>query len=295
MAVTPEQLRNHLVSYYTETWRSNGVPVTVSEMYSGDSSSDTQEPREQGDQTATPQDEAHISFLSLRNSKMLLRVRCDDSAPKDSGLRARFADLQAFMKNNPALVAKTKALVDQEIERDYLVELYDTMPVVTMSMADEVSDYQDMINLSSLAQRLLLTTSQLKLLARHRLLSEDEPLHPDTPAPINLQFRLLTIDSKNKPTFLAHKYTTAITRGSEAQFFNWLNHIDGQDGSARSSQVPDYMIDEVYRPFNFKSDAENKTRAANLREMAAKRDKWLYRGATFKPLRLIGKWQSLET
>lgn len=151
MDVTPEQLRNHLVSYYTETWRSNGVAVSVAEMYSAASSSETREPQEQRDHTPTPQDEAPISFLSLRNSKMLLRVRCDDSAPKDAGLRARYADLQAFMKANPALVAKTKALVDQEIERDYLVELYDTMPVVTMSMADEVSDHQDMINSSSSA------------------------------------------------------------------------------------------------------------------------------------------------
>lgn len=272
MDVTPEQLRNHLVSYYTETWRSNGVAVSVAEMYSAASSSETREPQEQRDHTPTPQDEAPISFLSLRNSKMLLRVRCDDSAPKDAGLRARYADLQAFMKANPALVAKTKALVDQEIERDYLVELYDTMPVVTMSMADE-----------------------LKLLARHHLLSEDEPLHPDTPTPIDLQFRLMTLDSQNKPTFLAHKFTTPNTRGSEAKFFNWLNHIDGQDGSVRSSQVPDYMIDEVYKPFKFESNTENKTRADNLREMAAKRDKWLYRRATFYPLRFIDKWQSLET
>jgi hypothetical protein len=137
MTITPKQLRNYLVSYYVSTWRSHGVTVTLQEMmsqtfsFNNDSLGDGVE----HDHEKVQADEV---YLSLKHSSSYLRVRFDNSVPKDPGLKGHYVDLQAFMVKNPSVVVEMGILLDEEIERHALLPLLASKPVVQMNMREKV-------------------------------------------------------------------------------------------------------------------------------------------------------------
>lgn len=135
MVVTPAQLKNNLVSYYVSSWLSNGVTVSWQDMI-GQVFEFNPDPN--GTVEAIKVCSPYETYLSLGQSNSYLRVCCDDSAPADPHMRARYIDLENFMSKNPSVVRDMCNLLDNDINRYGLADWYQTKPVACMNAGEKV-------------------------------------------------------------------------------------------------------------------------------------------------------------
>ncbi|KAK6081694.1 hypothetical protein SCUP515_02941 [Seiridium cupressi] len=202
MSVTPEQLKNLPVSYYVSSWRSNGTTVTMQEMMRQTFRFDPNYSAEKDDGGGEIQSQPRELYLSIQNSDLYLRIRCDDSAPKDAELHAHYADLKDFILKNPDVVAAMFPLLDQDIERRGLIEGADSKPLARLNMKEK-----------------------LQLLARHQLQLAEISLPPESTKETKLKVCLLKITGPDKTEFEFHEATISGKQGEHEGFLAWLNSI----------------------------------------------------------------------
>lgn len=137
MKLTPEQLKTHLVTYYVDTWRSSGVSVTFQEMINQTWSS-RRAPDEDGEAISTGESQPPEVFIYMKYSNCYLRVRCDNTPPRDTGLRAHYGDLEAFMLSHHTVVVAMNPLLDEDIEQQNLDGEFGRELLSNMSMKEKV-------------------------------------------------------------------------------------------------------------------------------------------------------------
>ncbi|KAI1857599.1 uncharacterized protein JN550_013111 [Neoarthrinium moseri] len=163
---TPEQLKNQLVSSYVETWRANGVRVTMQEMLF--------EACQVGSTSNGDARRSEVFYLALIPDDGYLRVCCDDAAPVDPKLRALHGDSMAML-GDPAVVSAITPLLDENIRKIDLIAWLGPKPLEDMT-----------------------TKEKVYYLAKHDLQFPSKPREPE------IEVCLLTYDHHNKMTYKCH-------------------------------------------------------------------------------------------
>ncbi|ETS85747.1 hypothetical protein PFICI_03772 [Pestalotiopsis fici W106-1] len=257
MALTAEQLKNHLVSYYLLSWRSTGVPADLNDILSQKFVWGLDE---QTGESKAQQTDPDYAYISSEDPTTLLRINCDDSAPTDPKLRAYYSDLEGFMVRHPDIVAEMRASLDEDIELQRLILLWDTKPLEMMD-----------------------TKEKIQMLARDQLLSKEELIPPSTL--MKLPIYLMRVDDKNQASFQYHQAITTGIQGSQEQFLNWLNTIDHENNETLLGQGTNAFIDEIFNWDKYDNDTEQTCALSGIAN-GVSLDDWSYKSLEDSPFKL---------
>ncbi|KAH6653901.1 hypothetical protein BKA67DRAFT_658240 [Truncatella angustata] len=278
--LTPEQLKTHLISYYISNWRANGVPVTLRDVLAqkiqGKLDSDGPHTKE----IRGVSEQAEEVYLSMKHTHSYLKVRLDDSPPKDAIIKAHYADIKNFMEKNADVVSSMSPILDRHIEQHNLVDWYDTMPMAQMSMKEKVN-----------------ITKEVQLIARHELELSDEPRPASSPILPTLKVCLINIGVNHKLGLQFHETTVSRMKDEHEKFLIWLESLAPQCQAISNWDVYNSIGDDWEPKALALYEPEQQTLQSSDDGRLAVNRSWSY-----KKLELIGRnpqlvedWKILKT